>query len=249
VTQWDTLPSEQKGELAGYAVGKNGADILAPGALVKVASKSVKTAQKLFAVCKNLQIAKNTLILETAAEIGNSAKITEIVKAGQRTARLADELGFTAQEMGQLKQVGQLEATIANNIDYIAKNPALKESFELFDRAQKFLKPYKGFMSEAHARELIHQTGIKTFPRPPGIPENYRVKLSKNGAGIKYVHPKDEGTYVRVMPGKPYSPHPCQQKPYITQVKNGDTIDKYGNIVDKQVPEAHIPYEEFVYKE
>jgi hypothetical protein len=45
VTQWDTLPSDQRGELAGYAVGKHGADILAPGALAKVASKSLKTAQ------------------------------------------------------------------------------------------------------------------------------------------------------------------------------------------------------------
>ena len=51
------------------------------------------------------------------------------------------------------------------------------------------------------------------------------------------------------MSGKPYSQYPSQQKPYVTQLKNGNSIDKYGNIVDKQVPEAHIPYEEFVYKE
>ncbi|MCP6769261.1 hypothetical protein NL529_30880, partial [Klebsiella pneumoniae] len=59
----------------------------------------------------------------------------------------------------------------------------------------------------------------------------------------------DEGTYVRVMPGKPHSVNPYQQKPYVSQMKNGQTIDKYGNIVNKQSSEAHIPYDEFIYKE
>ena len=99
------------------------------------------------------------------------------------------------------------------------------------------------------ARALIHQTGVNTFPRPRGIPENYRVKLSSNGAGIKYVHPTDEGTYVRVMPGKPHSLNPYQQKPYVTYQKHGNTLDNKGNAVDKSSMEAHIPYEEFIYQE
>ena len=247
VTQWDTLPSEQKGELAGYAVGKHGADILAPGALVKVASKSVKTAQKLSAVCKNLQIAKNTLILETAAEIGNSAKITEIVKAGQRTARLADELGFTAQEMGQLKQAGQLEATVKNTLEHL--NPSMQESFALHTKAKNALKPYlKKPLPELKVRELIYETGIPTFSRPKGIPENYIVTISGKGAGMKYIHPQNEHTYVRVMPGKPHSSFPFQQKPYVNHRVNGDSLDKHGKIVRHDSPEAHIPVEEFVYR-
>ena len=111
-------------------------------------------------------------------------------------------------------------------------------------------------MPESQARELIHQTGIRTFPRPQGIPENFRVKLSNEGAGMKYVHPTDEGTYIRVMPGKPHSPWPYQQKPYISYVKNGQYLDKNGNPFDrhgttlsKHATEAHIPYDEFVYKE
>ena len=143
VTQWDTLPSDKRGELAGYAFGKHGADIAAPGALAKVASKSVKSAQELAAVFKNLQRAERTLVLETAAGMGNGAKIAEIVEGGQRTAFLAEELGFTAREMGQLKQAGKLEGTVSNRLESLSNNPIMRQSFELFDKAQDFLKPYK----------------------------------------------------------------------------------------------------------
>ncbi len=125
VTQWGTLSSEKRGELAGYTVGKHGADILVPGALAKVASKSVKSAQELAAVCKNLQIAQETLILETAAEIGSSVKIAEVVRNGQTMAFLGEELGFTAREVGQLKQAGKLEAAIDGACEsWLAKSPS-----------------------------------------------------------------------------------------------------------------------------
>ncbi len=43
-------------------------------------------------------------------------------------------------------------------------------------------------MPETQVRELIHATGIPTFARPKGLPENYRVKPSDKPGGIKYVH-------------------------------------------------------------
>ncbi len=65
---------------------------------------------------------------------------------------------------------------------------------------------------------------------------------------MKYVHPVHEETYIRVMPGKPHSPNPCQQKPYVVQMKDGKVLDKLGNQVLRDAPEAHIPLEEFVYR-
>jgi tetratricopeptide (TPR) repeat protein len=125
VTMWDVLSSEQKGELAGYALGKHGADILTPGAIAKVASKSVKSAQELAAVCKNLQIAQETLVLETVAEMGSSAKIAEVIRNGQSMAFLGEELGFTAQEMGQLQKLGKLEQAIDSTCEsWLAKSPS-----------------------------------------------------------------------------------------------------------------------------
>ena len=102
-------------------------------------------------------------------------------------------------------------------------------------------------MPESQARELIHQTGIRTFPRPQRIPENFRVKLSNEGAGMKYVHPEHEHTYIRVMPGKPHSPWPHQRNPYVSRMKDGKPLDKFGNTVSAESPEAHIPIKEFVY--
>ncbi|MBF5060195.1 hypothetical protein [Candidatus Neptunochlamydia vexilliferae] len=245
VLDWDTLSSEKKGELAGYALGKHGLDIVLPGAVAKVAAKSIKSAKKLAGACRNLKIAKETLILETAAEVGNTGKLAEIVAHGRKTTFLADELGFTAKEMGKLKQVGKLEMTVTEAYEHLSL--PMKESFQLFEKAQKFLKPHKGFMPEIQIRELIHQTGIPTFPRPKGIPKNFRVKLSNRGAGMKYVHPKHPHTSVRVMPGKPHSPFEYQQKPYVIQMKDGKVVDKYGNVVGIELPEAHIPIKEFIY--
>lgn len=249
VTQWDTLPSEKRGELAGYALGKHGGDILIPGALAKVAAKSAKSAQELAAICKNLQRAEEIFILETATEIGNSAKIGEAVRTGQIATFLGEELGFNVQEIGQLKQAGQLEKTASNIFENISKDPILRQSFEFFKKAEIFLEPYsKKFLPEAQIRELIHQTGVRTFSRPIGVPENYLVKVTEKGAGMIYMHPTNTHISIRVMPGKPHSSFPYQQKPYVIQMKEGKALDKFGNRVLADTPEAHIPFEEFVYK-
>ncbi|MGE5196071.1 MAG: hypothetical protein ACM3JI_01925 [Anaerolineae bacterium] len=250
VTEWESLPSDVRGELAGYAFGKYGSDIIIPGALAKAVSKGLKGAQEISAVYKSLQTAEKTLLLESVAGLENTAKIGEVIQTSQKTILLAEELGFPAHEMGQLKKAGNLEKVVADTFENIANNPAMRESFELFKTAEAFLKPYQGkFMPEAQIRELIHQTGIPTFPRPVGIPENFRVKLSEKPGGIKYVHPDHTHESIRVMPGKPHSPNLCQQKPYVVHMRDGKALDKYGNpVVDVSSPEVHIPLEEFIYR-
>ena len=67
---------------------------------------------------------------------------------------------------------------------------------------------------------------------------------------MKYLHPKHTHTSIRVMPGKPHSPFPYQQKPYVIHMKDGKYIDKFGNkLLNGDAPEAHIPYNEFVYRD
>ena len=206
----------------------------------------MNSAKELVSACKNLQLAQETLVLETAAGIGIPAKVSEIVEMGKKTVNLGEELGFTAQEIGQLQKAGKLETAVSNACEHLT--PSGKKSFELFDKAQEFLKPYKEFMPESQARELIHQTGIKTFPRPKGIPENFKIRVSDRGAGMEYVHPTNNHLRIRVMPGKPHSPFPHQQKPYVIQMKEGKALDKFGNPVAKNAPEAHIPLDEFIYR-
>ncbi len=123
----------------------------------------------------------------------------------------------------------------------------LNTESELFK--PRFFNPYKGFMSESKCRRLIHEAGLPTFPRPEDIPKSYRVKLSEKPGGIKYVHPKDEGTYVRIMPGKMHSKNPCQQKPYVNQRIHGKSLDKQGNTASNKSAKSHIPLGEFIYRE
>ena len=103
------------------------------------------------------------------------------------------------------------------------------------------------FIPEIEARKLIHQTGIKTFPRPNGIPETFKVRLSNDGAGMVYVHPENTHISIRVMPGKPHSINPYQRKPYVIYRKHGKTLDKLGNIIESSSEGAHIPIDEFKY--
>ena len=249
VKEWDTLDSDTRGELAGYAFGKHGSDIFIPGALAKAISKGVKGAQELSAIYKGLQTAEKTLLLESVTGL-EGAKIAEVIQTSQRTIILGEELGFTPHQMGQLKQAGNLESAVTNTFESFSKNPAMLESFAFFKKAEAFLEPYsKGFLPEMQCRELIHQTRVRTFPRPEGIPDNFRVRITDRGGGMEYVHPTNTHLRVRIMPGKPHSPFPYQQKPYVIQKKNGKILDKNGYTVDRKSPEAHIPLEEFIYRE
>lgn len=247
VSEWDTLDPERRGRLAGYALGKHGTDIIAPGAIAKVASKSAKGAREITTALKNLQRAENTLILETAAA-GSATKVAQTLNKGQQVLKKAENLGFTTKEMASLKQAGKLESTVQKVYNHLELPK--KQSIAHFKKAQVQLKPYaKKTMPEYKARALIHETGLPTFPRPKGIPENYVVKLTKTGAGIEYVDPTNRYRSVRVMPGKPHSPNTCQQKPYVVHMKDGKAIDKYGNMVPHNTPEAHVPLNEFIFRE
>lgn len=111
VTQWDALPSEKRGELAGYTIGKLGGDILVPGALAKVAAKSARSAQELAAICKNLQIAQETVILEATAEVGNSAKVAQL----QQTGKLEGAINSSLEKLVSESKSEVLRAAISQN--------------------------------------------------------------------------------------------------------------------------------------
>lgn len=161
VTQWDTLSSEKRGELAGYTVGKHGADILVPGALVKVANKSLKSAQELAAICKTLQKAQETLVLETASEIGNSAKIAEIVRNGQTMVFLGEELGFTAQEIGQLKQTEKLGGAINSGLEKLVSQSE-SEVYKAAIFQNKHVKMVRDYLDKP-SKEI--QKGVTSYER------------------------------------------------------------------------------------
>jgi hypothetical protein len=90
---------------------------------------------------------------------------------------------------------------------------------------------------------------LEAVPRPKEISENFIVKIADKDSGVIYMHPEHEHTSIRVMPGKPHSPNLAQQKPYAIHKKDGKAFDKHGNLVSQDSIEAHIPLDEFVYRE
>ncbi|MEM8628891.1 MAG: hypothetical protein AAGF04_02300 [Chlamydiota bacterium] len=245
VLEWDTLSSDKRGELAGYAFGKHGANILMPSAIGKVAKKSAKGARRLRSALKRVERSEELIVIETAARSGKSVEIGHIFNKGKDSLFLGEELGISIPEMARLKKAGKLEETLKRTMRHLSFSD--QESLHLFSQAEKSLRRYKGFRPESEVRKLIHNEGICTFPRPAGIPKDYRVKISDNGCGMKYVHPKHTHTSIRVMPGKPHSQWSSQRRPYVIIMKNGDVLDNAGNLVLIDTFEAHIPVEEFVF--
>jgi tetratricopeptide (TPR) repeat protein len=80
IQNWNTIPSDKRGELAGHAFGKYGTDILIPGALAKAVSKGIKGTQELSNVYRGLKTAEQTLLLESVAGLESGARIAEVVQ-------------------------------------------------------------------------------------------------------------------------------------------------------------------------
>jgi len=251
ITQWDTLPDSKKGELAGYAFGRHGADILLPGGAAKVVAKGSIAVKEFGAICKNLQSAEKVFVLEAVAKGSNAGiNIGEVITSAERILTAGEDLGLTAKQMAELKQAGNLEQVVGKGRDFFAGKPELQASYDLFKNAKEELNPYINTpMPETEIRNLIHQYGIPTFDRPVGIPVNFLVRITEKGAGMEYLDPNMPKTSIRVMPGKPHSPNLCQQEPYVILTKEGKTYDKFGNVVPRDAQDAHIPFCEFTYKD
>jgi len=84
--------------------------------------------------------------------------------------------------------------------------------------------------------------------KPKNVPKDWKQVPSKKGDGTKYVDPKNKHNDVRVQKGKPENTYPSQQKDYVTWKRNGQYMDKNGNSVPRESPEAHIPIDEFDFK-
>jgi hypothetical protein len=72
------------------------------------------------------------------------------------------------------------------------------------------------------------------------------LKAPYTSSETVYVNREYQHTSIRVMFGKPHSPWPAQQKPYVVVTKDGSFYDKFGGIhASDKNPAVHIPLEEF----
>ena len=111
-------------------------------------------------------------------------------------------------------------------------------------------KLYKGKnLSESQARKLLHSSGLETFPIPQGIKENdFLIRISNNGRGMKYFMKNNEHFNIRIMPGNPNSPNIAQRKPYVIHKTPKGAMNNKGNHVKADSFEAHIPLNEYDFK-
>lgn len=212
---------------------------------VLVPSTALKAAKELQAVDKAMKVVR----LEIAAS-EKGLELAHATNVGSKAA-LIQEASMVGKASNVLERSVIAEGRAATVVEgAFSSDAAATASIEKFKKAQSILEPHKGkYFSELEARGLNLQAGIETPPRPTGIPENFRIKLSDTPGGLIYQHSENNHISIRLMPGKPHSPFPYQQKPYVIYKRHGKTLDKLGNVVDPTSTEAHILLEEFVYRE
>lgn len=124
----------------------------------------------------------------------------------------------------------------------VSGSPALGRAYSpKISRDKDLRKLNQKSLCEEDLRKELEGFGIRTFPRPKKVPANWEASITKKSGGIIYKNPKNKNEFVRVMPGKPESPHPTQQHPYVIHIKNGLAIDEKGGKVNTDSVEAHIP--------
>lgn len=93
------------------------------------------------------------------------------------------------------------------------------------------------------ARGVVPKPGTRV--RPPGVPENWRVRPSDSPGGVKYYDPRNPGNQVRVEQGNPNSPHPNSREPYVRDLRDGQYRDAQVNVVPRDDPAGHIPLDQY----
>jgi hypothetical protein len=83
------------------------------------------------------------------------------------------------------------------------------------------------------------------FKRPDGVPEDWLQTPSNKGEGVRYRDPRNLHNEVRIQRGEPDVSNPLQQRDYVKWKRNGQWMDKDGNIVSGESPASHIPIEDF----
>ena len=88
-----------------------------------------------------------------------------------------------------------------------------------------------------------------TGDRPGGIPQSWQATPTRKGGGWRYTNPTNAHDHVRVMPGKRTNSNPAQRAPYVKRMKDGVAYDAAGRPVDPRSAAAHIPLQDFRFRE
>lgn len=144
---------------------------------------------------------------------------------------------------------------LTNHERFMSAMSVLAGSGQTYRYAEKVLRGPANYIDDVEKkyRQIRNTESYKELEKlakeveGKGIPDDWKVKVSKPGKakqGIEYVHPDDEHTKIRVMPGKSDNPHTNPQDKYVRVQRNGDYYDKNGNPTNDDGV-SHIPLNEF----
>jgi len=116
VTEWTTLSARERGELAGYVIGKLGTDFIVPAKAATLVAKGIKGANKLLEISKTVKNVENVVALETAVTLEGGTKVAELLpikkiapsELGKEVLKLKEAL-----KLENPSHIMQLEAQIS----------------------------------------------------------------------------------------------------------------------------------------
>lgn len=165
---------------------------------------------------------------------GKALKLFEEIRVANAALTFDAMKGFEKQKRFLEKSTKWHEAHVAKIKEMQRKALALGKEYSEIN------------LPESKARKLLHNLGVKTFSRPKGININdFHVRVSNSGGGLRYVYKNNENFEIRIMPGNELSKFPSQRTPYVVQRSPEGFLDKKGKIVPKKSEAAHIPLSEY----
>jgi hypothetical protein len=208
---------------AGFALADLSASMFTPWGFVKDVYEAIEGKEFYSGI--ELTVLERTLAIVGATTGGGYSRIKAV-------------RGRVSGIIEKISKSGDQAADAARRIADSAKNGAWSKVVE------SGLKP--GKLVEEGMSPL--RTKLR---QDKGIPDSWEFGPAKDADGISFHKP---GTFkadeVRIMPGKPTNPYPNSQVPYVTWKRNGQWLDKDGGILpDNMRPEAHIPLDDFKYKD
>lgn len=159
-TLWNDLSFQEKGELSGYVFGKHGADLLIPGATLKIAKTSIQELKLLAIAANAAEKAERTLILESIAN--GSTKISST--------------NFSVHSATGIQEIGEI-----GFIEHI-KHIKSDKMFNFTDTALNHMQTPSRWVPMHLMKEVIeHPTAVLPDPRNSINANMYYSQISRNG--------------------------------------------------------------------
>jgi len=168
ITNWEELQLEKRVELSGFAVGKYGTDVFAPGTLLKVGKSAIHDGKIIANLAKHLSASEKLLLIEAGIDSGALSKAAKFENQSfykqinsKRIISFDEEPGFIVQKANHYKQSGRLEAAVNNELEKLVPQ-SKSEVYKAAIRQNKHVKMVRDYLDKP-TKEI--QKGINSYEK------------------------------------------------------------------------------------